>query len=129
MKSSRPKPTSCTTLEISCRSSITSLGPVSTTPVELKHCRCLTPRRQSRSEKKFASHAASVLYEQKRLQEGVKKLQFIPYIYLDIVNFYISIKFIGRVLVIMLCLRLTDLKIKLFLETEISTILTFLGKF
>ena len=36
---------------------------------------------------------------------------FVPYIYLDIVNFYISVRFIGRVLVRVLCLRLTDLKI------------------
>ena len=36
---------------------------------------------------------------------------FVPYIYLDIVNFYISVRFIGRALVRVLCLRLTDLKI------------------
>ena len=36
---------------------------------------------------------------------------FVPYIYLDRVNIFISISFIGRILVRLLCLRLTDLKI------------------
>jgi NADH-ubiquinone oxidoreductase chain 4 len=36
---------------------------------------------------------------------------FIPYVYLDIVNIYISVRLIGSVLVSILCLRLTDLKI------------------